>query len=185
MPDKIDLIRHGQSTFNEAYARDPVDPLHFDARLTTLGHRQAADARAALRDEHYDLVVTSPFTRAIETTLGIFGDRSDVPILIEALHRERLESSCDVGSTPTELIRRFPRLIFDHLAPCWWHDAEDRDPRGFAIEPLDALMRRTDEFRLWIRGRPEKSIAVIGHGAFFFHLTGRPFANCEIHRWQG
>lgn len=179
----VDLIRHGQSTFNEAYAATGVDPLHFDARLTELGRTQAADARRILADAHYDLIVTSPFTRAIQTTLGIFGGR-DIPIIVEHLHREGLESSCDVGRSPIHLADEFPSFAFDHLPDVWWHDAEERDPRGFAIESSEMVAARADEFGRWLRQRPEQSIAVIGHGAFFFHLTGRWMKNCEIVRWE-
>src|SRR5690242_10039635 len=95
MSKLVDLIRHGQSTFNAAYAQTGSDPLHYDARLTPLGHSQVAEARERLRAGDYELVVTSPFTRAIETAIGLFG--TSRPILVEALHRERLESSCDIG----------------------------------------------------------------------------------------
>ena len=73
MPKLVDLIRHGQSTFNAAYAEIGSDPLHYDARLTPLGHAQVAAARETLRANAYELIVTSPFSRAIETTLGLFG----------------------------------------------------------------------------------------------------------------
>ena len=106
----VDLLRHGQSTFNEAYAATGVDPLHFDARLTELGRRQVAEARERLLSKSYDLVVTSPLTRAIETAVGVFGGRG-IPIVVEHLHRERLESSCDVGRSAAELSAEFPTSL--------------------------------------------------------------------------
>jgi broad specificity phosphatase PhoE len=99
MSKLVDLIRHGQSTFNAAFAESRIDPLHYDARLTPLGHAQVAAARATVRANDYDLIVTSPFSRAIETTCGLF-DTPAIPILVEALHRERLESSCDTDGRP-------------------------------------------------------------------------------------
>jgi broad specificity phosphatase PhoE len=179
----VDLIRHGQSTFNEAYAATGVDPLHFDARLTALGRRQVAEARERLLATPYELVVTSPLTRAIETAVGLFGGRG-IPIMVEPLHRERLESSCDVGRGPHELRAEFPDLAFDHLAPVWWHDAPERDPRGWAIEEMDLVNQRRDAFAAWLAARPERVVAVVGHGTFFFHLTGRWMANCEVASWQ-
>jgi broad specificity phosphatase PhoE len=178
----VDLVRHGQSTFNEAYERLKSDPMMFDARLTELGRQQVAETRARLLSRSYDLVVASPLTRAIETAVGIFGGRG-IPIILEHLHRERLESSCDVGRAPPDLSVEFPDLRFDHLPAVWWHDAEERDPRGFAIESHEVVVERTMGFATWLRGRPEKSIAVVGHGTFFFHLTGRKFANCEVVSW--
>lgn len=178
---KIDLIRHGQSTFNEAYEATGVDPLHFDARLTALGRRQVADAREGLMSRSYDLIVTSPLTRALETTLGIFGGRG-IPIIVEPLHRECLESSCDVGRPPADLLAEFPGLAFDHLPDVWWHDSDERDPRGFAVETRDLVATRASEFKGWLAGRSEGSIVVVGHGTFFFHMIGRWMRNCEIAR---
>lgn len=178
----IDLIRHGQSTFNAAYAETRSDPLHYDARLTPLGHAQVAAARAKLRAADYELIVTSPFSRAIETTLGLFGT-SATPILVEALHRERLESSCDIGRPAVALARDFPALVFDHLDDPWWHDGVEKDALGHAIEPEDIFAARLAGFRDWLAARPESSIAVVGHGTFFFRLTGVAFVNCGVLRW--
>ena len=181
MRKTIHLIRHGQSTFNAAFEATRVDPLHFDARLTPLGHEQVATARDRLGSEGYDLVVTSPFTRAIETTLGIFGEKR--PILVEALHREWLWSSCDVGRSPNLLAGEFPALSFTHLDDPWWHDADEKDALGIAVEPEPVFLVRLEAFRAWLTARPEQRIAVVGHGTFFFKLTGTQLANCEMLPW--
>jgi len=183
MSKLVDLIRHGQSTFNAAYAETQRDPLHYDARLTPLGHAQVAAARATLAMTDYELIVTSPFTRAIETTLGLFGT-SATPIFVEALHRERLESSCDIGRPAAALARDFPSLAFDHLADPWWHDGAEKDVLGHAIEPEAVFAARLAGFRAWLGARPERRIAVIGHGTFFFRLTGVALANCGVLRWS-
>jgi broad specificity phosphatase PhoE len=183
MAKLVDLIRHGQSTFNAAYAETGSDPLHYDARLTALGHAQVAAVRATLRATDYELVVTSPFSRAIETTLGMFGT-SAAPVLVEALHRERLESSCDIGRPAAALARDFPSLAFDHLDDPWWHDGPDKDSLGHAIEPGHVFAGRLADFRAWLAARPERRIAVVGHGTFFLHLAGVALANCAVHRWS-
>lgn len=179
----VDLIRHGQSTFNAAAAEIGCDPLHRDARLTPLGHAQVAALRATLRATDYQLIVTSPFSRAIETAMGLFA-ASPAPILVEALHRERLGSSCDIGRSAAELARDFPSLVFDHLDDPWWHYCAGDDVLGHAVEPEAVLVARIHDFRGWIAARPERRIAVVGHGTFFHHLTGVPLANCEILRWS-
>src|SRR6185437_1786072 len=162
MPKLVDLIRHGQSTFNAACTEAGGDPLHYDARLTPLGHAQVVAARARLRATPYELVVTTPFSRAIETALGLFAD-SPPPIVVEALHRERLESSCDIGRSKAELARDFPNLVFDHLDDPWWHDCAEKNALGHAIEPEHVYAARLADFRAWLAARPERSIAVIGH----------------------
>jgi len=39
---------------------------------------------------------------------------------------------------------------------------------------------RVDAFRKVLREHRERVIAVVGHGTFLRHLTGRSFANCEV-----
>ena len=181
MPKTIHCIRHGQSTFNAAWETEQTDPLHFDAPLSELGHRQVREAAALVRDVDYDLIVTSPLTRAIQTTLGLFGDHPSAPtIRVECLHREHLGNSCDQGRPPALLRREFPHLSFDHLEEVWWHRDGEADHRGLVVEPDETLLERVSLFRSWLADRPERLIAVVGHGMFFYHLTGQPLRNCEI-----
>ena len=107
MPKIVHCIRHGQSTFNAHFAETGLDPMHPDAPLTELGRRQAAERAVELRQYPYELVVTSPLTRAIQTTMALFGSHPAAPpVHVECLHREHLESSCDVGSAPERRRRR-------------------------------------------------------------------------------
>ena len=180
------LIRHGESTFNAAAGAPSFDPMLFDAPLTALGQEQVAAARATLRDRPVDVVIASPLTRALQTALGIFGDHPSQPrIVVEMGHRERLESSCDRGRAPSDLKRDFPDLTLDHLPETWWHDAGEPDHRGIHVEPLDVLLARLNDFAVALRARSERHIAVVGHGTFFHHLTGRWMRNCEIAAWDG
>ena len=79
-----------------------------------------------------------------------------------------------------ELSREVRELDLAHLKDIWWHDAEERDPRGFAIEPDTLFDGRVREFRAWLSARPETLIAVVGHGTFFYHLTGEQLPNCGV-----
>lgn len=180
------LIRHGESTFNAAQSEGAADPMLFDAPLTARGHAQVAAARLALRDRRMEAVITSPLTRALQTTLGLFGDHPDQPrIAVEVGHRERLESSCDQGRSPLLLAREFPTLALDHLPETWWHDEGEPNPSGIRVEPVETLLARLADFVEALRARPERHLAVVGHGTFFHHLTGRWLANCEIVEWDG
>jgi len=173
-------IRHGESTFNAA-AAGGGDPLHYDAPLSELGRRQVEHTRALLRETPVDLVITTPLTRALQTAAGLFADHPSAPaILVEALHRERVENSCDVGSSPSLLSSAFPAFAFDHLPEVWWHNHDSPDERGVCIEPLDLVHARATQFRQFLLQRPERRIAVVGHGTFFRALTGRMLANCEV-----
>jgi len=181
MRKTVHCIRHGQSTFNAAFELTRTDPLHPDAPLTELGRRQAAEAAAAVREIPFELIVTTPLTRALQTTLEIFRDHPSADrIRVECLHREHLASSCDIGRAPSALGEDFPHLAFDHLDEVWWHVAGEPDERGLVMEPQEVLEERVRQFRDWIAARPERLIAVVGHGTFFYHLTGQFLRNCEI-----
>ncbi len=192
MSKLVHLIRHGESTFNAAYRETGQDPIDYDAPLSPTGHRQVAGRRAAFDGLVIDLVVTSPFTRAIETALGLFGHR-DVAILVESLHCERLGASCDIGRAPAALRADFPDLAFDHLDDPWWYvdgtgnslleiPANGRGgPIGttFGLEPIDNLLTRIAAFRDWLQARPEQAIAAVGHATYFAEMTGHMLQNCE------
>jgi broad specificity phosphatase PhoE len=178
MPLSVDLIRHGQSTFNAHYEATGQDPMHFDARLTELGEQQVAAARDRYRDRDYDIVLASPLTRAIQTAHGIFGDR-DIPIEICAVHREWQISSCDIGRNVAELRADFPHLDFSGLSDPWWRHDAPACALGFPQESEAHLAERVVAFTDLIEARPEQRIAVVGHGDFFRRLIGRHLANCE------
>lgn len=181
MTRTIHLIRHGQSTWNAHYGATGEDPLHFDSRLTALGHTQVEARRDALEGERYDLIVSSPLTRAIQTTLGVFAPHlARTPVVVEALHRERLESSCDIGRPASVLAQEFATLAFDHLDEEWWPNGCTPDHRGIRFEPQERFQMRVATFRQWLATRPERRIAVVGHGTFFAHLSGHSLANCEL-----
>jgi broad specificity phosphatase PhoE len=183
MPRSVDLIRHGQSTFNAHYEATGEDPLHFDARLTALGESQVAAARDRFRDRDYDVVLASPLTRAIQTAHGIFGDRN-IPIEICVVHREWQISSCDIGRGVAELQADFPHLDFGSLSDPWWRHDAPICPLGFPQESEEQLAERVTAFAALIAARPESRIAVVGHGDFFRRMIGRHLANCERAEWD-
>ena len=175
-------VRHGESTFNAAVvSTSGADPLHYDAPLSEVGRQQVLGARELLRDRAIDLVITTPLTRALQTTTGLFAGHPSSPrILVESLHRERVENSCDVGRSPALLSQAFPTLMFDHLPDIWWHHHDRPDERGVCIEPVELVQSRADAFRRFLLQRPERAIAVVGHGTFFRALIGQKLANCEV-----
>ena len=61
------LMRHGESEFNVVYKRTRVDPGIRDPKLTPLGRHQVAEASAHLDGRRIARILTSPYTRAIET----------------------------------------------------------------------------------------------------------------------
>jgi len=181
IPRSVICIRHGESTFNAAWRETSTDPLHFDAPLSPVGFEQVRSARTAVEALPVDLVVTSPLTRALQTAAGLFdGHRRSPPIVVHPLMRVRVENSCDIGRSPCALAVEFPSLDLAHLDDVWWHVDGTPDTRGICVEPIARVAARAAQFKAYLRARPERCIAVVGHGTFFFHLTGRALANCEV-----
>ena len=110
----IYLIRHAQSAFNAVHDPNKPDPMIFDAPITELGKTQAIQARSEVEKLEIKNVIVSPFTRTLQTALLIFG--KNIPFQINAIVREQLCNSCDVGSKPRELSMSFPDFNFDHLS---------------------------------------------------------------------
>ena len=181
----IVCIRHGESTFNAAWRANPVDPLLFDAPLSEVGLGQVQAGRATITSIPVELVVVSPLTRALQTAVGLFGDHPATPrMLVDERARERVENSCDVGRSPRQLAADFPSLEVTHLPDVWWYADGVPDDRGICVEPLEAVAARVAAFRTFLLARPEVVIAVVAHGTFFFHLTGKNLANCEVTQFE-
>jgi len=176
----IYFIRHGQSEFNAAYTRGEADPMIFDPRLTAQGRQQAEDIRSEVASLGIKHVISSPLTRAIQTSLLAF--EGIAPITIAIGHHERLEHSGDIGRSPEELAKDFPNLSFSHLRDPWWHQGPENDD-GVAVEPEEDFLRRMAEFGKSIDQVSNRPMAFVGHGNAFKALIGRLMDNCEIHQY--
>jgi glucosyl-3-phosphoglycerate phosphatase len=174
-------IRHGESTFNAAWRANPVDPLHFDAPLSETGWRQVSQARPTLARYPVELVLTSPLTRALQTARGLFEGHPGAPrIEVAPLLRERVENSCDIGRAPAALAAEFPSIDLSRLDDAWWHREGPPDERGICVEPIPVVQARAAQLRASLLTRTERVLALVGHGTFFFHLTGKVLSNCEV-----
>ena len=171
------LIRHAQSAFNAVHDPLKPDPMIFDAPITELGEVQAYQARRQVEKLDIKAIIVSPFTRTLQTAQLIFGNR--VTLQVNADVREQLCNSCDVGSTPHELSRKFPNLNFDHLPERWWYEGE-KDHRGISVEPEEVLMERANIFARYLKQENIQSTAIVSHGNFIRALTGIKPKNCEI-----
>ncbi|CAI5705306.1 unnamed protein product [Peronospora effusa] len=209
-------IRHGESTYNEWRTKSLLnfswmwirDPMIVDAPLSVKGKKQATQLHEFIKsrqlDEKIQVIITSPLTRAIETTIGAFPDTT-IPILVEPLCREMLDTACDIGQGPTDLAQQFfseDHIDFSFLDPFWWLEAEKFPRTGpdnalpinivapktadevlvlrESKEELDARIR---EFVAKLAERPEQHIAVVGHSSFFKRMLGmnHKLNNCELH----
>lgn len=164
------LIRHGESEFNVVFSRARIDPGIRDPHLTDHGRQQALDAAEVLAGYDIARILTSPYTRALQTAT-IIADHLGLPVEVEPLVRERGFFTCDIGTPASELCKSWPDHRFDHLPEIWWQEDETEA----------ALERRCADFRRIIVGHPDwPHLAVVGHWAFIRSLTGIRLGNGEI-----
>ncbi|RLN67999.1 hypothetical protein BBP00_00001265 [Phytophthora kernoviae] len=209
-------IRHGESTYNEWRKTSILnfswiwvrDPMIFDAPLSAKGKKQAEKLHNTIKDKKLEdqiqVIITSPLTRAIETTIEAFPD-TKIPIIVEPSCREMMDTACDIGRVPAELAKQFLPLVdidFSMLDPFWWLEIEKfprtgpgNAPPANIVAPKTAeevlplresekeLDARICEFIAKLAERPEEHIAVVGHSSFFKRMLGmsRKLNNCELY----
>lgn len=164
------LIRHGQTIFNEIYNATKRDPGVVDPELTPLGRRQAETLAESLAHADVTRLVSSPYTRALQTA-SIIADTLGLAITVDARVGERRAFVCDIGTPRSVLARRWPAIAFGHLDEEWWSEAEEAHD-DFATRCLDfagAASRLGD----W------RSVAVVCHWGVIRALTGQPVTNGE------
>lgn len=163
------LLRHAQSLFNVSYSVTRVDPGIEDPQLTELGHRQARQAAAALRGRPIRRIISSPYTRALETTT-IINETMDLPVTIDPLVGERAAFICDIGTESDELSERWPQYDFSHLPRRWWAHQETEEQ----------LLKRCQSFRAAMQSVLDwPDVLVITHWGFIRGLTGVTVGNSE------
>jgi broad specificity phosphatase PhoE len=167
------LLRHGQTIFNVVYGAHRIDPGVPDPVLTEHGKTQAAGAAAALREAGITRLIASPYTRALETA-EILARALAVDVEVEPLIRERSAFSCDVGTTRSELARRWTAMSLDHLEETWWHPPP---------EPVATLDDRCLRFCAAMTQRSDwATTAVVTHWGVIHSLTGLRLQNGEMVR---
>jgi broad specificity phosphatase PhoE len=166
------LIRHGQTEFNRVFSASRRDPGIRDPDLTDHGRQQVRAVARALRPLRLSRLISSPYTRALETA-EIIAEHLSLPITVEALIAERFCFTCDIGSPLTELRTRWPSIGFDHLDAPWWPQAEETE---------QAIWRRSQIFRQQISTEAWSETAVITHWGFVRALTGLKVPNGTVLR---
>jgi len=175
-PPRLYLMRHGHSQFQATYDVSGVAPGIEDARLTERGQAQVRAAAEVVGQLAPDLIVTSPFTRTIDTALGVAPPTT--PVLVDAVVRERLNDASDVGSPASVLAAAYPMLEFAHLDEEWWAAGGVPDERGVPVETHAAVSLRAEAFLDWLRPREERSVLLVSHLGFIRLLSGIDAANC-------
>ena len=182
MTKKVYLIRHAQSYANAANDLDNPK-FYYDSPITDVGKQQALKARNRLSGINFDLLVCSPLTRTLETFSTIFENPISNTIILP-LVREHLDHSCDVGSNPNILQKKFTQFNFSKINNYWWNNDIFIDEKKINKESLYNLDKRVALFKDWIIKRDEKTIGVVSHGTFISRIIHFFLENCEHEVWS-
>lgn len=174
----IHLIRHAQGPHQLEPISESVK-IH-DPHLTELGVSRCAEfARGFPRQHAIDLLCASPLRRAIQTAEACFPHHHihphTRPILLLPDAQEDSDDPCDSGSSPLQLRLEYGNLIDLQYVPENWTDKTIAKNSTSAA----ALIERAGRLRSWISHRPEREIAIVGHGAFFHFVTGDVNSHAE------
>ncbi|KAF9510653.1 hypothetical protein BS47DRAFT_1347824 [Hydnum rufescens UP504] len=165
----IYFVRHPQAEHNAS--RDWSIP---DPPLTPLGKQQAEDLNESTSDNIQataDLLVTSPFTRTLQTTqIGLPKLKSRMEaagqklIVLSRLQEEGV-LPCDIGKSREvlEKTEEFEGIDFSPLEDDWNVKVGDFAPEN--------IVARAKWVRKWLRARPEREIVAVSHGALLLVIT--------------
>jgi probable phosphoglycerate mutase len=177
-------VRHGLTELN----RDKRVGGRYDAPLIEEGRRQAREANGSFDGTHFDVVISSPLSRALETAEIIAGVRRE-EIVVEDGCTERSFGEME-GLTPTQVRERLPQVRYVRIGHV---DYSLNPPGGETFEQLHERARRFLERTLELHGG--KRILLFGHENFLQQLHGvihglgpmksleRAILNCELNQF--
>ncbi|KAF9515462.1 hypothetical protein BS47DRAFT_1341978 [Hydnum rufescens UP504] len=165
----IHFLRHTEAEHNVNWDGSIPDP-----PLTPLGKQQAEDLNESTSDNIQataDLLVTSPFTRTLQTTLiGLPKLKSRLEAAGQKLIvLSRLQAKgalpCDIGKSREVLERteEFEGIDFSPLEDDWNVKVGDFAPEN--------IVARAKWVRKWLRARPEREIIVVSHANILRAIT--------------
>lgn len=163
------LIRHGQSVFNQHFNATGRDPLVRDAPLTPRGVDEAQGAARYLKDKSITRVITSPYSRALQTGWEI-AQLLGLSMVANPLVGERRLYSCDIGTPTSTLKQQWPQVDFSALDnEQWWPHAE---------ETQEDIEKRVEAF-LSQSDAETATTLVVSHWYFIFTLSGQDCENAQ------
>lgn len=180
----LSTVRHGLTELN----RDRRIGGRYDAPLIEEGRKQAQEARAAFDGTPFDVVISSPLSRALETAEIITGVRRE-NIVIEEACTERSFGEME-GLTPAQVRERLPQVRYVRIGNV---DYSLNPPGGETFEQLRERARYCLERILNSHGG--KSILLFAHENFLQQLHGviwnlgpmealeYPILNCELNQF--
>jgi broad specificity phosphatase PhoE/predicted dehydrogenase len=150
------LVRHGFRIDYGDLTWVPNSPYPHDPPLSAEGLRQARDLAKRLKYENIDAIVTSPFSRAVQTA-KIIAEELHVKYVVEPAFAEFMSVTNRKGVPTLD-----PQFSRDELMDDTYQQTVDR----LSLENWDSMCGRVHE-ALWRLSRLFKRIAIVSHRSTF------------------
>lgn len=180
----IYVVRHGQTDWNVEHRMQG----HTNVPLNLLGINQAKNVAIDLKDIPFDIIISSPLSRALDTA-NFINEYKNVPILTD----ERIIERCfgDLEAKTKEAFNDFGCTINDLLN-------YSLNYNKFKIEPIQDLFARVKDFINDIKVKyNDKNILIATHNGVAqvldiilnnlpktTNLLDVSFRNCEFRRYE-
>ncbi|MCQ2218337.1 MAG: histidine phosphatase family protein [Paludibacteraceae bacterium] len=149
---KLLLTRHGQTFWNVEKRMQGQS----NSNLTPLGIKQAEALGKRLKDEHIDVIYTSPLQRAYDTAELIKGNRD-----IEIITRDGL-MELYLGPWQGRLLSEVTEEFPDQIENFWVHP--ERFHRDDTEDYFQLLKRASDTIAEIAEKEQGKSVLIVTHG---------------------
>ncbi|GFG50918.1 histidine phosphatase family protein [Mycolicibacterium agri] len=162
---RLVMLRHGQTEFNAGNRMQG----QLDTELSDLGRDQAVAVAEVLAKRQPLLIVSSDLRRALDTAVAL-GERSGVPVDVDARLRETHLGEWQ-GMTHLEVDATAPGARMAWRDDATWapHGGESRVDVAHRSMPLMAELveAQTD----WGNDEPERPVILVAHGGLIAALT--------------
>ena len=176
-PPIIYCIRHGEATHNVDFVKYGMstyyDKTKMDTKLTSKVENQARnlgktwiELKEKNQDNKIDLIITSPLSRCLQTTTGIFGYNPIAPILsFEECREYPLGTEyCNKRKNIDFLKEKYPHVNFSNILSNEDINWSERK------ETPEELEKRVENFKeilnIYIKKNNYKKIVVVSHSTF-------------------
>ena len=201
----LHFIRHAEGTHN--VEKDYKNPANRDAPLTNLGIQQCRQFASQKLGNNGNIdftkdlqcIITSPMRRAIQTAYYCFEDvlfppptnvkeSPTIPMVASEEWRETVNYLCDQRQETSSLQGQFPYVDFsniEHEQDPIWGKYEDifgshQEHKSHRESGDDAFLEERARAAWYVlANRPESSIAIVSHSAFFMHMFDPLFPRLE------
>eukprot|EP00933_Yihiella_yeosuensis_P008119 TRINITY_DN113437_c0_g1_i1.p1 TRINITY_DN113437_c0_g1~~TRINITY_DN113437_c0_g1_i1.p1 ORF type:complete len:213 (-),score=50.39 TRINITY_DN113437_c0_g1_i1:186-824(-) len=207
MAPRLFFVRHGEAAHNPLITKGKEEGdaailregrSILNPRLTAKGKEQAEALKNQITADgmKFDLLVTTPLARAIETSYLAFADACErFAITAEAVETadEKLGGP-QRGTSKEQMLADFPFLKDWDLSEV----REDGDGQnwvlGDAIKPTEpdggvcgpayfnpaTVEERLESLKAWLKALPYERVVVVSHSGVFDKLLGKNMKNCEL-----